>query len=78
MTMFNWQASGTSSGDEQVGTGEVLSSSFWVFWAAALPLTFAILIAYRIWWSNQKKFYQKKFGVDLALSSNIKREGSFG
>lgn len=59
MSMFDWQ-SGTSSDPEKNGE-EIVSRNFGVYWAVSVPLTIAVLVAWRTWWHREKNHYRRKY-----------------
>ncbi|KAK1995879.1 hypothetical protein LX36DRAFT_672141 [Colletotrichum falcatum] len=77
MSMFDWQASGedadSTSQNSQSGTAAgpkdpvpVLSHLFWVYWATVIPLTVAILVAWRAWWVSQDRYFRRHLSRELS------------
>jgi hypothetical protein len=54
MSMFQWQSSG--GGDQG---SEIVSDKFWIYWAAAVPLTAFTVIGWGVWWKWELKQYDK-------------------
>lgn len=44
----------------------VLSPLFWVYWAAAIPLTLVILVAWRAWWVSQDRYFRQHLSPELS------------
>jgi hypothetical protein len=65
MSMFDWQASSTTSDPSQEeGGGEgggVIVSHFWIYWAVTVPLTLVVLGAWRVWWHVQRANYNRTY-----------------
>jgi len=38
----------------------------WIYWAIAVPLTLAILFAWRLWWVAQDRFFRKHLSKELS------------
>ncbi|KAF2691700.1 hypothetical protein K458DRAFT_482429 [Lentithecium fluviatile CBS 122367] len=49
MSMFNWGTEGSGAG--------LTSAYFWVYWAVAIPLTFLVVLVWRVWWKWEEKRY---------------------
>ncbi|CAI6335631.1 unnamed protein product [Periconia digitata] len=52
MSMFDW------NGEKPIA--ETLSSYFWIYWAIAAPLTFAVWFIWHIWWKMEEKKHMKE------------------
>jgi hypothetical protein len=48
MSMFDFSSSSTSS-------SVLVSSNFWMFWVVTIPLTFAILIIWKVWMRIERR-----------------------
>lgn len=70
MSMFDWHAS-TS---KESGSG-VVSSYFWVYWAITLPLTLIVAFSWRLWWSWEKRNFDRDVRTEI---ENIEELGSWG
>ncbi|KAI0408982.1 hypothetical protein F4802DRAFT_593834 [Xylaria palmicola] len=58
--LFNWQ-----------GDGKVVSDLFWVYWALAVPLTIVVGAGWRLWWSLEKKHFDRDISVEIkAIDGN--------
>ncbi|KAK2053965.1 hypothetical protein LY76DRAFT_523509 [Colletotrichum caudatum] len=80
MSMFDWQASGEDAAGDNGGAQNpepgtatnpkdpvpVLSHLFWVYWATVIPLTVAILVAWRAWWVNQDRYFRQHLSRELS------------
>ncbi|GKT48249.1 uncharacterized protein ColSpa_08430 [Colletotrichum spaethianum] len=81
MSMFDWQASGEDAADDSAGAASnsdpgsstnpkdpipVLSHLFWVYWATVIPLTVAILVAWRAWWVSQDRYFRRHLSRELS------------
>jgi hypothetical protein len=60
MSMFQWQPNG--------GGGDVVSEKFWIYWAAAVPLTAITVIGWGVWWKRELNQYDKT--MSKQVSSN--------
>ena len=61
MSMFDWKANMRANPSNAEDGTKVLSTNFWIYWAIALPLTFLVLLCWRIWWHREKSFYFRKY-----------------
>ncbi|KAJ5031032.1 hypothetical protein J3E73DRAFT_222669 [Bipolaris maydis] len=61
MSMFDWQAEIKAKSSDSNEETKVLSRHFWIYWVASVPLTVAVLLAWRIWWHWEKNRYQHKY-----------------
>lgn len=52
--MFNWQSG-----------GRVVSKLFWVYWAFTIPLTIAVGVGWRIWWTWEKKNFDADIKAEI-------------
>ncbi|KAK2024063.1 hypothetical protein LX32DRAFT_731687 [Colletotrichum zoysiae] len=80
MSMFDWQASGEDAAGDSGGAQNpepgaatnpkdpvpVLSHLFWVYWATVIPLTVAILVAWRAWWVSQDRYFRQHLSRELS------------
>jgi len=55
MSMFQWQQP-NSSGNQ---SGGIVSDKFWIYWAAAVPLTVATVLGWGVWWRWELNSYDK-------------------
>lgn len=58
--MFEWKGNSDESGD-----GRVVSKLFWVYWALAIPLTLVVAVGWRLWWSWEKKQFDKDIDAEV-------------
>ncbi|GAP82627.2 hypothetical protein SAMD00023353_0101590 [Rosellinia necatrix] len=56
--LFDWQ-----------GGGMVVSDMFWVYWALSVPLTILVGVGWRVWWSFEKKRFDKDVNAEIKASS---------
>jgi hypothetical protein len=60
MDMFNWKP------DSPV------SSSFWIYWAVAIPLTIITLTGWGLWWKFEKERFERE--VQLSVQDKPARK----
>jgi hypothetical protein len=56
MSMFNWQGKNPDA---------VVSSKFWIYWAVTLPLTVIVALSWRLWWSWEKRHYDRDVLMEI-------------
>jgi hypothetical protein len=48
MDMFDWKPN------------DGVSSSFWIYWAVAIPLTIITLVCWGLWWKFEKERFERE------------------
>jgi hypothetical protein len=62
MSMFDWQATPpNASPQNENGKAVTVTANFWMYWAVSVPLTFVVLLGWRIWWHHSKSYYKRKY-----------------
>jgi len=49
----------------QQGQGSRPSPPFWQFWAITIPVTILVMIGWRLWWSFEKRQFDKEVSAEV-------------
>lgn len=77
--MFNWHIDSESqraaterANDSQSQANNLelpeestISNLFWVYWAVSIPLTILVAIGWRVWWSLEKKRFDRDVNAEI-------------
>jgi hypothetical protein len=64
MNMFNWLD------DAQQNSGRVVSSRFWIYWVATVPLTLAVMGGWYIWYRTADAAWRREAKVEMEESED--------
>ena len=70
MGMFNWMPE-TSSGED----GRVVSTRFWIYWVVTIPLTFATMAGWYLWYRAADAEWRKTTQLEVAAKEENGEEG---
>ncbi|KAL6919944.1 hypothetical protein ACHAPO_001180 [Fusarium lateritium] len=71
MSMFDWLGPDEEDDDGSTPMTNAVKvnrfgQNFWYYWATAVPLTIMILIAWRVWWVSQDRYFRRHLSQELS------------
>jgi hypothetical protein len=71
MSMFDWLGPDEEDDDGSNPMTDAVKvnrfgQNFWYYWATAVPLTIMILVAWRVWWVSQDRYFRRHLSQELS------------